>query len=115
MSNPAAFRDRTNWPGGFYEQAIEVGSTEDAAIRGGEDSSDWLDFHVPAGALDKTGIPYRDGRPFYRSAVMDHWRLGSLRMHRCGDTGAQVAGRAWDSATCSRGRKACCTGRPTTE
>ncbi|MFI6808755.1 hypothetical protein ACIBO6_27695 [Streptomyces luteogriseus] len=138
MSNPAAFRDQTNWSGGFYELAIEVGSTEDAAIqavlsalwsaagvrgsfaftdrepedqetvpctvssltayghlhgqvllptgqlavcgavaiRGGDDSSDWLDFYVPAGALDKTGIPYWDGRPFYRSAVMDDWLAG---------------------------------------
>ncbi|MFF5313714.1 hypothetical protein [Streptomyces massasporeus] len=138
MSNPAAFRDRTNWAGGFYELAIEVGSTEDAAIqavlgavwsaagargsfaftdrepaeqepvpctvasltayghlhgqlllptgqlavcgavaiRGGDDTSDWLDFYVPAGALDKAGIPYWDGRPFHRSAVLDDWQAG---------------------------------------
>jgi hypothetical protein len=43
------------------------------AIRGGDDSSDWLDFYVPAGALDKAGIPYGDDRSFYRSAVMDDW------------------------------------------
>lgn len=138
MSNPAAFRDQTNWSGGFYELAIEVGSTQDAAIqavlsavwsaaevrgsfastdrepedqepvpctvasltayghlhgqvrlpngrlavcgavaiRGGDDCSDWLDFYVPAGALDKAGIPYWDGRPFYRSAVLDDWLAG---------------------------------------
>ncbi|MFD8229017.1 hypothetical protein ACFV16_33325 [Streptomyces massasporeus] len=138
MSNPAAFRDQSNWLGGFYELAIEVGSTEDAsiqavlsalwsaaevrgafastdrepedqepvpctvasltayghlhgrvrlpnghlavcgavAIRGGDDSSDWLDFYVPAGALDKAGVPYWDGRPFHRSAVLDDWLAG---------------------------------------
>ncbi|MFD9936815.1 hypothetical protein ACFWZ6_27200 [Streptomyces massasporeus] len=138
MSNPAAFRDRTNWSDGFYELAIEIGSTEDAAIqavlsalwsaagvrgsfaftdrepeeqepvpctvasltayghlrgqvrlpnghlavcgavaiRGGDDSSDWLDFYVPAGALDKAGLPCWDGRPFHRSAVMDDWLAG---------------------------------------
>nr|WP_231628089.1 TetR/AcrR family transcriptional regulator [Streptomyces sp. Z38] len=26
------------------------------AIRGGDESSDWLDFYVPAGALDKAGL-----------------------------------------------------------
>lgn len=135
MSNPASFRDRTNWSDGYYELAIEVGSTADGeiqavlsalwsaagvrgsfaftdrepreqepvpctvaslteyghlhgqvrlptgplavcgcvAIRGGDDSSDWLDFYVPLGALDKAGIAYWDGRPFFRSAVMDDW------------------------------------------
>ncbi|MGW6416029.1 hypothetical protein [Streptomyces sp. NPDC055055] len=43
------------------------------AIRGGDDSSDWLDFYVPVGALDQAGLVYWDGRPFFRSAVLDEW------------------------------------------
>ncbi|MGW2842599.1 hypothetical protein ACWCWD_33025 [Streptomyces sp. NPDC001493] len=135
MTSPAAFRDQTNWSDGYYELAIEVGSTDDAhlqallsalwsaadvqgcvgradrepgeqesvpctvgsltefghlrgqvrlptgqmsvcgcvAVRGGDDSSDWLDFYVPLGALDHAGIAYWDGRPFFRSDVMDEW------------------------------------------
>jgi hypothetical protein len=135
MSNPASFCDQSNWTDGFYELAIEVGSTDDArvqevlsavwsaagvqgcfafrdrepeeqepvsctaaslaeyghlrgqvllptgrlavcgcvAIRGGDESSDWLDFYVPVGALSKAGIAYWDGRPFFRSAIMDEW------------------------------------------
>lgn len=46
------------------------------AIRGGDDSSDWLDFGVPLRALDAVGVEYWDGRPFYRSAVMDDWLAG---------------------------------------
>ncbi|MER6262155.1 hypothetical protein ABT203_21635 [Streptomyces sp900105245] len=137
MSNPASFRDPSNWGDG-YELAIEVGSTKDAqlqtllsalwraagvrgcfgrrerepdeqdevpctvpsltehthllgqvrlptgqltvcgctAVRGGDDSSDWLDFYIPTGALDKAGIAYEDGRPFFRSAVIDDWLAG---------------------------------------
>ncbi|MFF8675315.1 hypothetical protein [Streptomyces sp. NPDC015242] len=135
MTSPAAFRDRTNWSGGYYELAIEVGSCDDAeiqavlsalwsaadvhgcfglrdrepeeqdpvpctvgslaefghllgqvrlptgetvvcgcvAVRGGDESSDWLDFYVPAGALDRAGLAYWNGQPFFRSAVMDDW------------------------------------------
>lgn len=135
MSHAASFRDPSNWSDGYYELAIEVGSTDDAdiqavlsalwsaagvrgafaftdrepeeqepvpctvasltefghlhgqvrlptgllsvcgcvAIRGGDDSSDWLDFYVPLGALDNAGIAYWDGRPYFRSAVMDDW------------------------------------------
>ncbi|MEV7372902.1 hypothetical protein AB0O51_18705 [Streptomyces sp. NPDC090301] len=135
MTSPASFRDRTNWSDGYYELAIEVGSSDDAAlqtvlsalwsaadvqgcfgrndrepeeqasvpctvgsltefgqlhgqvrlptgelvvcgcvaIRGGDQSSDWLDFFIPLGALDKVGIAYWDGRPFFRSDVMDDW------------------------------------------
>ncbi|MEU9859887.1 hypothetical protein AB0D99_03370 [Streptomyces sp. NPDC047971] len=135
MTSPAAFRDQTNWSDGYYELALEVGSSDDAriqavlsalwsaadvhgcfgrrdrepeeqdpvpctvgslaefghlhgqvrlptgqlvacgctAIRGGDGSSDWLDFYVPLGALDKAGIAYWDGRPFFRSEVMDEW------------------------------------------
>jgi hypothetical protein len=43
------------------------------AIRGADESSDWLDFYVPVGALDKAGLRYWDGRPFFRSDVMDDW------------------------------------------
>lgn len=137
MSNPASFRDQSNWGDG-YELAIEVGSTGDVelqtllsalwpaagvrgcfgrrdrepdeqdevsctvasltehghllgqvrlptgqlaicgctAVRGGDESSDWLDFYIPTGALDKAGIVYWDGRPFFRSAVIDDWFAG---------------------------------------
>ncbi|GGX24636.1 hypothetical protein [Streptomyces lomondensis] len=135
MTSPAAFRDQNNWSGGYYELAIEVGSTDDArleallralwsaadvhgcfgrsdrepeeqdpvpctvgslteyghlrgqvrlptgqlvvcgcvAIRGGDDSSDWLDFYVPLGALDNADVAYWDGRPFFRSGALDDW------------------------------------------
>jgi hypothetical protein len=135
MTSPAAFRDRTNWSDGYYELAIEVGSSDDArlqavlsalwsaadvqgcfghgdrepeeqdpvpctvgsltefghlrgqvrlptgqlvvcggvAIRGGDESGDWLDFYVPLGALDHAGLAYWDGRPFFRSDVTDDW------------------------------------------
>ncbi|MFV6030561.1 hypothetical protein [Streptomyces sp. NPDC056264] len=43
------------------------------AIRGGDDSSDWLDFYVPVGAMNQAGLAYWDGRPFFRSEVMDEW------------------------------------------
>lgn len=137
MSNPASFRDRSNWGDG-YELSIEAGSTGDAelqtllsalwsaadvlgcfgrrdcelheqdevpctvaslaehghllgqvrlptgplavcgctAVRGGGEGSDWLDFYVPTGALDKAGITYWDGRPCFRSAVIDDWLAG---------------------------------------
>ncbi|CCK25103.1 hypothetical protein BN159_0724 [Streptomyces davaonensis JCM 4913] len=32
MTNPAAFRDRTNWMDGYYELAIEIGSTDDDRV-----------------------------------------------------------------------------------
>ncbi|WLQ53651.1 hypothetical protein P8A21_39540 (plasmid) [Streptomyces poriferorum] len=137
MSNPASFRDQSNWGDG-YELGIEVGSTDDAdlqillsalwsaagvrgcfgrkdcepgeqnevpctvaslaeyghllgqvrlptgqlavcgctAVRGGDESSDWLDFYVPTGALDKTGTVYWDGLTQFRSAVIDDWLAG---------------------------------------
>lgn len=43
------------------------------AVRGGDDSSDWLDFYVPTGALEKAGIVYWSDQPFFRSAVIDDW------------------------------------------
>jgi hypothetical protein len=46
------------------------------AVRGGDESSDWLDFYVPTGALDKAGIVYSDGQLFFRSAVIDDWLAG---------------------------------------
>ncbi|MDR6980691.1 hypothetical protein J2X68_007433 [Streptomyces sp. 3330] len=33
MTSPAAFRDQTNWSGGSYELAIEIGSSDDAQIQ----------------------------------------------------------------------------------
>ncbi|MFE3825778.1 hypothetical protein [Streptomyces sp. NPDC059092] len=147
MSDPASFRDPTNWSDSSYELGVEVGSTDDArvqavlsalwsaadvrgcfaydgrepheqepvpctvaslaeyghlrgqvrlptgqlsvcgcvAIRGGDEGSDWVDFYVPLGVLDKADIPYGDGRPFFRSAVMDDWLAG---------IGAEAFGRA---------------------
>ncbi|MET9477444.1 hypothetical protein ACFYWN_46295 [Streptomyces sp. NPDC002917] len=135
MTSPASFHDQTNWSDGYYELAIEVGSTGNAqiqavlsalwsaadvqgcfgqrdrepqeqdpapctvatlieyghlhgqvrlptgrlavcgcvVIRGGDESSDWLDVYVPVGALEHAGIAYKEGRPFFRSAVMDDW------------------------------------------
>ncbi|MFD8237175.1 hypothetical protein ACFV20_35535 [Streptomyces sp. NPDC059696] len=162
MSNPAAFRDRSNWSGGFYELAIEVGSTDDAAlqavlsavwsaaevrgtyaltdrepaeqepvpctvaslteyghlhgrvrlptgqwvvcggvaIRGGDDSSDWLDFYVPDGALDNAGVPHGDGRPFFRSAVLDDWLagIGTAVFER---VGFRLAVIGWEVSGCT--------------
>lgn len=46
------------------------------AVRGGDEGSDWLDFYVPTGALDKAGIVYSDGRPHFRSSVIDDWLAG---------------------------------------
>ncbi|MEU6765723.1 hypothetical protein ABZ916_24795 [Streptomyces sp. NPDC046853] len=43
------------------------------AIRGGDESSDWLDLYVPVGALDKAGLAYGDGQPFFRLDVIDEW------------------------------------------
>jgi hypothetical protein len=43
------------------------------AIRGGDESSDWLDLYIPLGALDLAGVVYRSSRPFFRSALMDDW------------------------------------------
>ncbi|WP_329341596.1 hypothetical protein OG866_37000 [Streptomyces sp. NBC_00663] len=133
MTNAASFR-RQFWSGGFYELAIEVGSTDDAAlqavldavwtaaqvqgcyghegrepeeqeavprtiaaleefgqllgrvrlptgelvafgvtaVRGGDDSSDWLDFGVPLSALWQAGVAFEEG-PFERSAATDDW------------------------------------------
>ncbi|WP_231158183.1 hypothetical protein [Streptomyces sp. CNZ748] len=45
-------------------------------VRGGGESSDWLAFYVPTGALDTAGIVYWDGRPFFRSALIDDWLAG---------------------------------------
>ena len=33
MTSPAAFRDQTNWSDGYYELAIEVGSSDDAQLQ----------------------------------------------------------------------------------
>ncbi|WP_234360321.1 hypothetical protein [Streptomyces sp. DSM 15324] len=33
MRSPAAFRDQTNWSGGYYELAMEVGSSDDAQLQ----------------------------------------------------------------------------------
>lgn len=46
------------------------------AVRCGDECSDWLDFFVPTGALDKAGIVYSGGRPHFRSSVIDDWLAG---------------------------------------
>lgn len=46
------------------------------AIRGSDESSDWLDFYVPVETLDEAGIAYWDGQPFFRSVMMDDWLAG---------------------------------------
>ncbi|MGW6923259.1 hypothetical protein ACWGA9_18625 [Streptomyces sp. NPDC054950] len=43
------------------------------AIRGGDETGDWLDFYVPLGALDHAGLEYWDGRSFFSSSVTDDW------------------------------------------
>ncbi|MBC2879526.1 hypothetical protein H7K43_31560 [Streptomyces sp. TYQ1024] len=43
------------------------------AIRSDEDSGDWLDFFVPLGALDHAGLNYWEGRPYFRSDMLDDW------------------------------------------
>ncbi|WP_258543877.1 hypothetical protein [Streptomyces ipomoeae] len=74
------------------------------AIRGGDESSDWLDFYVPLGTLDHAGIAYWDGRPFFRSAVMDDWLAGigietfEQALFSLGVIGFEVSGCA-DAAT----------------
>jgi hypothetical protein len=45
------------------------------AVRGGDDSSDWLNFGVPPGALEQAGVEFQKG-PFTRSAAADDWLAG---------------------------------------
>ncbi|MFE0437346.1 hypothetical protein ACFW2K_20615 [Streptomyces nigra] len=102
------------------------------AIRGGDESSDWLDFYVPLGALDKAGVAYWDGRPFFRSDVMDEWlaaigtetftstsfSLGGIGFEVSGCTDASApAGsrRRGTSGTCFREAASCTTAPPTPE
>ncbi|MFI9831258.1 hypothetical protein ACIHIX_26680 [Streptomyces sp. NPDC051913] len=42
------------------------------AVRGGDDSSDWLDFGVPLSALRQAGVAFEEGS-FERSAAADDW------------------------------------------
>ncbi|MEU6377367.1 hypothetical protein [Streptomyces sp. NPDC046909] len=53
----------------------ELVACEVMVVRCGDDDGggDWLDFGVPLSALDAVGVRYSDGRPLYRSAVMDDW------------------------------------------
>ncbi|MBC9714538.1 hypothetical protein H9Y04_18435 [Streptomyces sp. TRM66268-LWL] len=74
-------------------------------IRGGDAGSDWLDFYVPTGALDKAGISYWGGRPFFRSAVVDDWLAGIAAKafeeapFSLGIVGWMVSGLAEDAAS----------------
>jgi hypothetical protein len=45
------------------------------AVRGGDESGDWLDFYVPLGALDSAGVTYWDGGP---SSGPPSWTTGWL-------------------------------------
>jgi hypothetical protein len=45
------------------------------AVRGGDDSSDWLNFGVPPGALEQAGVECQQG-PSNRSAAADDWLAG---------------------------------------
>ncbi|NNN36200.1 hypothetical protein HLK59_38765 [Streptomyces sp. S3(2020)] len=68
------------------------------AVRGGDDSSDWLDFSVPHGALAAVGVATGDGGPFYRSALIDDWpaAIGIEAFRRapfsCAAVGWEVSG-----------------------
>jgi len=45
-----------------------------AILEDGADTIDWLDFYIPLGALDRTGITYHEsGQQFFRSQVLDDW------------------------------------------
>ncbi|MER8233230.1 hypothetical protein [Streptomyces sp. NPDC094049] len=72
-------------------------------VRGGG-GSDWLDFDIPLSALDLAGVAYGDGRPFFRSAVMDDWlaAIGIASFERArfslGVIGWEVSGTT-DAAT----------------
>ncbi|PWI20949.1 hypothetical protein DI272_41455 [Streptomyces sp. Act143] len=45
---------------------------EVTAVRGGDDSGDWLDLGVPLSALRQAGVTFEDG-PYHRSAAADDW------------------------------------------
>lgn len=45
------------------------------AVRGGDDSGDWLAFGVPLSALRQAGVEFEDG-PYFRSAAADAWLAG---------------------------------------
>jgi len=45
------------------------------AVRGGDDSGDWLAFGVPLSALEQAGVEFQDG-PYFRSAAADAWLAG---------------------------------------
>jgi hypothetical protein len=164
MTYAASFRHQS-WSNGFYELAIEVGSTDDAglqdllsavwaaagvqgcyghgdrepeeqeavpctvasleefghlhgrvrlpsgdlvacgvmAVRGdagsGDDSSDWLDFYVPHGALDAVGVATWDGRPFFRSALIDDW-LAAIGIEAFRSAPFSCAAVGWEVSGC---------------
>ncbi|KUN17089.1 hypothetical protein AQJ23_42555 [Streptomyces antibioticus] len=45
------------------------------AVRGGDDSGDWLAFGVPLSALRQAGVEFEDG-PYFRCAAADAWLAG---------------------------------------
>lgn len=45
------------------------------AVRGGDDSSDWVNFGVPPKTLEQAGVKFQEG-PFTRSAAADDWLAG---------------------------------------
>jgi hypothetical protein len=69
------------------------------AVRGGDDSSDWLDFSVPESALDAAGVAYWDGRPFYRSALIDDW-LAAIAIEAYRSAPFSCAAVGWEVSGC---------------
>ncbi|MCX5337764.1 hypothetical protein [Streptomyces sp. NBC_00140] len=69
------------------------------AVRGGDDSSDWLDFYVPESALDAAGVAYWDGRPFYRSALIDDW-LAAIATEAFRSAPFSCAAVGWEVSGC---------------
>lgn len=69
------------------------------AVRGGDDSSDWLDFYLPHGALDAAGVVTWDGRPFYRSALIDDW-LAAIGIEAFRSAPFSCAAVGWEVSGC---------------
>ncbi|MGW1998454.1 hypothetical protein [Embleya sp. NPDC001921] len=67
----------------------------------GADGVDWLDFYIPLGALDRTGIVYHEsGRQFYRSRVLDDWLAAvGTEAFRTADFRAGYIG--WETSGCT--------------
>ncbi|MFF3448366.1 hypothetical protein ACFYXJ_14675 [Streptomyces sp. NPDC002667] len=78
-------------------QLVVCGCT---VVRGGDDSSDWLDFYVPTGALEKAGIVYWSDQPFFRSAVIDDW-LAAIAMKTYQEAPFSLGVVGWTVSGCT--------------